>query len=962
MRTFAILTASTLIAAGAFGAADAKRALTHDDFDGWKWATNNAMSHNGEWMAYTVAPQEGDGVLTLHNTVTGRDILIERGYRPAFTADGRWAVTLVKPHFADTRKAKIDKKKDFDLPQDSLAIIDLKRGTVERVANVISYRIGKEGGDWVAYQSCDTTLISAKSLADKEAGRPLVVRSLTSAKSKTINWTGDYTFSKDGRRLAFNLRKSDKDSLATNGVGLVSLPDTSLYLIDRDRKRYGIPVFNEAGTHLAYTATCDSAKTGTPRYALFLSDLSTENFDPEEIPVKFGTLPSMNLSLPHAADPAEQAKLEEEWRRSRREQGEELTLNQYTFPLFSHDGRRLVAGIAPYVAPDDTTLVDFETASLDIWRWDAPMTPPQEQINIKKLREHTMPVVIDLATMRQETPTRNPLAKVEAPDRWDADWALVLDPTADITSSQWDYFAPVEASLFNVSTGDIKKIGMIASEEITLSPEGRYVTWFEDRAWHVYDIAGGTTRDVSADIPYPMWDETDDHPWPKPAYGMAGWSEGDRDLLIYDRHDIWSVDPKGARKPVCLTAGAGRKSDLRYRYRKLDPEQRAVKNGEEMVLDVFSYADKRQGLATMKFGKATAPADRVLNGYSFTQMLKAKDAPVFSWTQGNFSVIPEVEVCRGYGFGNAKKLTDLTAQTAEVSWGKAELFSWYAYDGTPSQGVVYLPEDFDPAKSYPMLSVFYETGSEELYRHYRMEPSWSWVNYPFYVSRGYVVFVPDIHYTPGIPGENAYNFVCSGVDAVCKKYPNIDRKRIGIDGQSWGGYQTAYLVTRTDMFACAGSGAPVSNMTSAFGGIRWESGSSRQAQYEQGQSRIGRNLWESPELYIHNSPVFHADRVKTPLLIMHNDADGAVPWYQGIEMFMALRRLQKPVWMLQYNSEAHNLKERRNRKDITIRLQQFFDHYLKGDPMPKWMKQGIPPLRKGQEFGTELTEDLNTEK
>ena len=279
--------------------------------------------------------------------------------------------------------------------------------------------------------------------------------------------------------------------------------------------------------------------------------------------------------------------------------------------------------------------------------------------------------------------------------------------------------------------------------------------------------------------------------------------------------------------------------------------------------------------------------------------------------------------------------------------------SWYAYDGSLAEGVIYKPEDFSPDREYPMLAVFYETQTENLYRHYAMEPSWSWINYMFYASRGYVIFVPDIRYTPGIPGESAYNYVCSGVEAVCRKYPNIDKKRIGIDGQSWGGYQTAYLVTRTDMFACAGSGAPVANMTSAFGGIRWESGDSRQGQYEQGQSRIGRNLWEAPELYIYNSPVFHADRVTTPLLIMHNDADGAVPWYQGIEMFMALRRLQKPVWMLEYNGEAHNLKERRNRKDITRRLQQFFDHYLKGEPMPAWMKSGIPPLRKGQYYGFE---------
>ena len=307
-------------------------------------------------------------------------------------------------------------------------------------------------------------------------------------------------------------------------------------------------------------------------------------------------------------------------------------------------------------------------------------------------------------------------------------------------------------------------------------------------------------------------------------------------------------------------------------------------------------------------------------------------------------------------FQKATKVTDANPQMKEYNWGTAELVKWYAYNGRLTEGVLYLPEDLDPTKKYPMLVVFYERNSEELYAHYTMEPSWSWVNYPFYVSRGYVVFVPDVHYAPGIPGESAYNYICSGVEELCDRFEFIDRDRIGIDGQSWGGYQTSYLVTRTDMFACAGSGAPVSNMTSAFGGIRWGTGDSRQGQYELGQSRIGRTLWEAPQLYIANSPLFYADRVNTPLLIMHNDDDGAVPWYQGIEYFMALRRLEKPVWMLQYNGEAHNIRARKNRKDITIRLQQFFDHYLKGEPMPEWMKNGIPMTRKGQEMGTGYAE------
>ena len=289
----------------------------------------------------------------------------------------------------------------------------------------------------------------------------------------------------------------------------------------------------------------------------------------------------------------------------------------------------------------------------------------------------------------------------------------------------------------------------------------------------------------------------------------------------------------------------------------------------------------------------------------------------------------------------------------EYNWGTAELMSWTTFDGKPTQGIVYKPEDFDPNKKYPVMIYFYEKHSDELYQYFPPAPSRSIINIPFYCSRGYIVFTPDIQYTTGHPGESAYNSIVSGAEELAKN-TWVDKANMAIQGQSWGGYQTAYLITRTNMFKAAGAGAPVSNMFSAYGGIRWGSGMSRQFQYEQTQSRIGATMWEAPELYKENSPIFFADKVQTPLLIMHNDNDDAVPWYQGIEYFMALRRLGKPVWMLQYNNEAHNLKERKNSKDLSIRLQQFFDHYLKGDPMPVWMKTGVPATEKGRTYGFDL--------
>ena len=924
-----ILTAAALLLGMLLPVSAQKKALGHDDFDNWKSVRNIAVSRNGEWTVFAVNPQEGDGVLTFYNTRTRKRVQIPRGYDARISADARFGYALVKAKFADTRAAKIAKKKDDELPKDSFAVINLKTLEVIKTPNVLSYAIAKDGGDWVAFKSCDTTLIKPKQLKDKKAGRPLVIMNPSTGVRKVCRWVKDFIFSNDGKRLALTVKKPAKDSVATDGVGVFMLPDTSYTIIDRDRKFYGAPVFNEVGDRLAYIASNDTNETGTKRANVYLSDLDNSLSTPCEITLSF--------------DGGKQGS---------------LVPNEFTKLRFSHNGHRLIAGVAPIIAPDDTTIVDFEQGKLDIWVWNRALNPPAEKHLLDEIKKNNYPVVIDIASLKQTLITDVPLAEVSAPDRWDGDWALVEDPTENIVSHQWDYFAPINMSVVNVNTGEKKEAGeFLRGLGAKLSPSDKFIIWFRDRNYYTYEIATGKTVCISANVPEPLWNIDDDHPSPADNYGVAAWSAGDDAVLVYDKYDIWSLDPRGVRTPVNLTAGYGRKNNLKLRYLNTDPQEcRFLSAGDLMLLDVFDYANKYNGLGTMKYGKAQAPSVTELNTYAYTQIRKARNADVYTWQRANFSTSPDIWICKGNNFAKASQLTDANPQMKDYRWGTARLVKWRAYDGKESEGVLYVPDDIDPDKKYPMLCVFYETGSEDLYRHYTMEPSWSWVNYPFYVSRGYVVFVPDIHYSDGRPGEDAYNYVCSGAEEMCRRYPWIDKDKIGIDGQSWGGYQTAFLVTRTNMFACAGSGAPVANMTSAYGGIRWESGDSRQGQYEQGQSRIGGTLWDKTNQYIANSPVFFANRVNTPLLIMHNDADGAVPWYQGIEMFMALRRLNKPVWMLQYNGEAHNIRARKNRKDITKRLQQFFDHYLKDDPMPKWMKEGIPMIRKGQEFGFELTE------
>jgi dipeptidyl aminopeptidase/acylaminoacyl peptidase len=292
----------------------------------------------------------------------------------------------------------------------------------------------------------------------------------------------------------------------------------------------------------------------------------------------------------------------------------------------------------------------------------------------------------------------------------------------------------------------------------------------------------------------------------------------------------------------------------------------------------------------------------------------------------------------------------INTQQKDYNWMSSEIVTWKAYTGKTTEGVLYKPENFDPTKKYPMIVYFYERNNQTLHNYLQPAPTPSRLNIPFFASRGYLVFVPDIWYKKGEPGQSAYDYIVSGTRALIQK-GFVDSTKIGLQGQSWGGYQIAYLITKTNLYAAAWAGAPVVNMTSAYGGIRWGPGVNRQFQYEKTQSRIGATLWERQDLYLKNSPLFSLNKVTTPVTIMSNDADDAVPWYQGIEMFTAMKRLNKKIWMLVYNNEAHNLVERRNRKDIQIREQQFFDHYLKNQAMPKWMSEGVPAIMKGRTLG-----------
>jgi dienelactone hydrolase len=518
---------------------------------------------------------------------------------------------------------------------------------------------------------------------------------------------------------------------------------------------------------------------------------------------------------------------------------------------------------------------------------------------------------------------------------------------------QWTGNTLKDIYAINVADGSKKLVikdlnGFISPQYI--SPTGKYIMWYDRKAKNYFAYDGEKTRNITSKIKAALYDEENDTPdYPTP-YGVMGWHEGDSAVYIYDKYDIWKVDPLLTLVPVnYLNQSSGRINKITTRYVSTDPEKRYLKNNESFVVRRFSNENKKAQYAVFQPGMKLSGDYLQKNSFGFPT--KAKNANVAIFTKENYNVSPNLYVSHDDGlFLVDMPLSNLNPQQKDYNWGTAELIKWKAYNGKETQGIVYKPEDFDPKKKYPLICYFYETLSDGLYTYHPPSPTPSRLNISFFVSRGYVVLAPDIHYGTGHPAKDAYNHIVSGARYLVKQ-GYIDSTRMGIQGQSWGGIQVAQLVTMTKLFKAAWAGAPVANMTSAYGGIRWESGVNRQFQYEKSQSRIGATLWEKPNLYIENSPLFHLPNVTTPLVIMANDADGAVPWYQGIELFTAMRRLNKKVWMLTYNGEAHNLVERRNRKDIQIREQQYFDWLLKDDVPPKWITEGVPAVKKGKDWG-----------
>ena len=761
-----------------------------------------------------------------------------------------------------------------------------------------------------------------------ESGTDLVVMNLRTGKQRVIPQVLEYQFSAKGYQLALERSVDPEDSTSKPRVQCLDLISDSLYTISRGGNDFRQFAFSEAGSDLVFLAERDARPKELMKYyriwhyrrgmdsARILVDRHSSGMRLGFVPSEFGNL------------------------------------------RFSPSGQRLFFGTAPIQPAKDTSRIEMDLVKLDIWHYQDDYLQTQQLYNLSRDLQRNYLAYCDLNTSHVVQLATPAMPQVLISKNGDGDRFYGLADSGYRLVSQWTGRTDRDLYSIDAETGDRTMITHDASAVLSaanVSPDGESLVWYDlkKRQYLLWD--GARIREISKRMKNPLWDEENDVPDDPNPYGFAGWLNDGTACLIYDRFDLWKLDTAINAMPVRLT-DRGREQKIRYRLLRLQSDEKPWQVGQVLAVRGFRETDKKEQLIESVWnGKSLVSKQlTIFTPHTIGAVQKSRQADRWVYTLENYQQSPNLYT--RLSNSDPIQLSDLNLQQKNYIWGTAELYRWTAIDGKPATGVLYKPENFDPTKKYPLILYFYETHTDALNQYIPPTPTGSRLNISFFVSRGYVVCSPDIHYKIGQPAQSAYNYVVSAAKSLAAK-PWIDGKNMGIQGQSWGGIQVAQLVTMTNLFKAAWSGAPVANMTSAYGGIRWESGLNRQFQYEKTQSRIGATLWERPDLYIKNSPLFQVPKIFTPMVIMANDADGAVPWYQGIELFTAMRRLNKPSWLLNYNGEAHNLRERKNQKDISIREQQFFDWLLKGDKPAKWLTEGVPAVLKGKEWGLELVDE-----
>lgn len=935
MRSISILILFVICSFNFKSTAQEKRAFQFDEFHKIMTISDKGISDNGLQTFHVLSPmQYGNPIAVVHDLKNDIIDTVERCKNVWFNYKGKWTAFLIEPSFQQKRDEKLKKRNERKELDDTLIIVVKNSDELHyKFPGVVKVIVPDEKdpelivalvknnyySDTLNHENNDTILQDNANKKNKEIYRLLVFDPVTNSEHYFENVISA-SLSPYGKFAAFVVQSSD--TADNKELHILNLRNNRIDTLFNSEGKVENISFSNNEERLTFIDVPDKDKPET--YKLFIFN------ELDEIDRKHHVLEIMPIKG--------------------------MTYNRHHKAYFTEDGNLLVSYLSyPAIKEPEDTLLKEEKYKLDIWSWDDDHLQPQQLVNLDREKKRGYRMIYDFNTGKR-VQVEDSITRRAAIDRHLTNrYVLSFDNIKYARYITWDALQRFDIYINDLLTGDKRLILENHQGYPTLSPDGKYVIWYDriDSSWISFIVSDSVFICLTCDIDAIFYNDEFDRPAPARGFGFSAWGDKGRYVLLNSKYNIWKIDLESKKEPVCMTCTSNQnKQNIVYRLQRVDPKKFIWEGNDKLTLRLFNRETKESGYAKLQYNRPGRVKNLIYSDHRFTGLRKSRNSNKIIWHKENFNEFPELWVSN-LRFYRQKQLSNAGKQYDKFYRGNVSLVSW-EYKENSYEGLYYLPENMSDTSKIPMIVTFYERGSNLLHRFNHFSPSRSVINIPHYLSHGYAVFQPDIHYSIGTPGDDALQAVVSGTNYILS-LGDVDSNKIGIQGQSWGGYQVAYIITQTDMFTAAMAGAPVSNMTSAYGAIRKASGRSRMFQYEMGQSRIGKTLWNGGlDKYINNSPLFFADNINTPLLVMHNDNDGAVPWSQSVELFLALRRMNKPSWLLVYNNEAHNLRRWPNRVDLSIRMKQFFDHYLKDEPVPKWMCKGIPATKKNLIDGYEL--------
>ncbi len=926
--------------------AKAPRPIELTDSLAWKRIASPTVSGDGQWFASKLTPNEGDSELVLRRISDGKEWRFPVGESQgfggfpgfpgasadvAFSDDSKWFAFTISPTFKEGKRLKKERKP----LQNKVAIVNLATEKKTEFDKIRRFNFSGENAAWIALHrygadapagspSGATPPTGGAPAAERATGSDLILHELATDNELNFGNVADFAFNKKGDWLAWTIDANEKTG---NGIQVRNMATGAVLPLDSAKASYRGLNWTEKGEALAAVKGVEDKGFENKLYSV----VAVNGFA-NGAPQKTVYDPQADKDFPAG-----------------------LTVSPNRPPTWTEDFSALMFGIhevkkkkggdrpepaagAPAAAMRRPQEDEPEKPDLVLWHWKDGRLQSQQQVEESRDKNFSYLATYRLAEKKFIRLADEEVRNVTAAPK--QKFGIGTDNREYETMGSLDGRRYQDVYVVDLKTGARKLAVKKNRFGGPASPDGTRMLYHEDGHYFAYDMASGQATNITKDVPSVFWNQEDDHNVVKPPTGIIGWTKDSASVLLSDNWDIWNVPVNGGQA-VNLTAN-GKKDKLRYRQRyRIDAEEKGIDLAAPIYLNVYGEWTKKAGIGRIDVGK---PGVKMLtwDDAGFGSLMKAKKADIWFYTRETHAEAPNYLVADA-SLSNGKKITDANSQQKDFLWSSgAKLIDYTSAKGDKLQGALFLPANYEPGKSYPTIVYIYEKLSQGLNGY--TVPTYNGFNKTTYTSNGYAVLMPDIVYKVNDPGMSAVWCVLPALEAAIKT-GIVDKDRVGIQGHSWGGYQTSFLVTQTNAFRAAIAGAPLTEMITMYNSIYWNSGGGNMAIFESSQGRFTGSPLDVPEAYQRNSPITHAKNVKTPLVILHNDKDGAVDFTQGIFYYNTLRRLQKPVVMLQYKGENHGLRVPANMKDYTVRMKEFFDHHLKGKSAPKWWIEGVPHLK-----------------